>query len=111
MKAAPKKKPAAKKAAKPMKAAPKAMKVKKSKLGKIDRERIFAIVPARSGSKGVKGKNIKIFCGKPLMAWAIDNAKHSKYIKRVFVSTDSEDYRKVAVEHGAEAPFLRPAEI
>eukprot|EP00929_Paragymnodinium_shiwhaense_P053629 TRINITY_DN2685_c0_g1_i1.p1 TRINITY_DN2685_c0_g1~~TRINITY_DN2685_c0_g1_i1.p1 ORF type:complete len:316 (+),score=82.98 TRINITY_DN2685_c0_g1_i1:77-1024(+) len=109
MKAAAKKKPAPKKGAKAMKSAPKAM--KRSKLGKIDRDRIFAIVPARSGSKGVKGKNIKIFCGKPLMAWAIDNAKHSKYIKRVFVSTDSEDYQKVALEHGAEAPFLRPADI
>lgn len=82
-----------------------------SQLPKIDRSRIYAMVPARSGSKGVKGKNIKDFCGKPLMAWAIANGVNSKYISRTFVSTDSEDYRKIALEHGAEAPFLRPAEI
>jgi len=80
-------------------------------LPKIDRSRIYAMVPARAGSKGVKGKNIKDFCGKPLMAWAIDNGVKSKYISRTFVSTDSEEYRKIALAHGAEAPFLRPAEI
>mmetsp|Transcript_17215 Transcript_17215/g.47700 ORF Transcript_17215/g.47700 Transcript_17215/m.47700 type:complete len:281 (-) Transcript_17215:78-920(-) len=79
--------------------------------GKIDRACIYAIVPARAGSKGVKGKNIKDFCGKPLMAWAINNGVQSKYITRTFVSTDSDEYRQVAISHGAEAPFLRPAEI
>mmetsp|Transcript_13204 Transcript_13204/g.28895 ORF Transcript_13204/g.28895 Transcript_13204/m.28895 type:complete len:266 (-) Transcript_13204:72-869(-) len=79
--------------------------------GKIDRACIYAVVPARSGSKGVTGKNVKDFCGKPLMAWAIENGTKSKYIKRTFVSTDSPDYQKVAIHHGAEAPFLRPAEI
>jgi len=69
------------------------------------------MVPARAGSKGVKGKNVKDFCGKPLMAWAIDNGVKSKFITRTFVSTDSDEYRKVALAHGAEAPFLRPAEI
>ena len=86
----------------------------KSKAGRtetIDRRRIYAVVPARSGSKGVKGKNIRDFCGKPLMAWAIENGVRSKYVQRVFVSTDSEEYQKVAKEHGAEAPFLRPKEI
>jgi len=69
------------------------------------------MIPARAGSKGVKGKNIKDFCGKPLMAWQIQNGVNSKYISRTFVSTDSEDYAKIAREHGAETPFLRPAEI
>jgi len=78
---------------------------------KIDRARIYAVIPARAGSKGVKGKNIKDFCGKPLMAWAIENGVKSKYISRTFVSTDSEEYRQVAIKHGAEVPFLRPAEI
>eukprot|EP00933_Yihiella_yeosuensis_P042333 TRINITY_DN3688_c5_g1_i1.p1 TRINITY_DN3688_c5_g1~~TRINITY_DN3688_c5_g1_i1.p1 ORF type:complete len:271 (-),score=59.39 TRINITY_DN3688_c5_g1_i1:25-837(-) len=78
---------------------------------KIDRERIYAVVPARAGSKGVKGKNIKDFCGKPLMGWQIENGLKSKYIKRIFVSTDSEEYRKIAISCGAEAPFLRPKEI
>jgi N-acylneuraminate cytidylyltransferase len=77
----------------------------------IDRTRIYAVVPARAGSKGVKGKNIKDFCGKPLMAWQIENGVKSKFIKRTFVSTDSEEYRQVALKHGAEAPFLRPKEI
>lgn len=79
--------------------------------GKIDRARIYAVVPARSGSRGVPSKNIKEFCGKPLMAWQIQNGITSKYISRTFVSTDSEEYRRVALAHGAEAPFLRPREI
>lgn len=78
---------------------------------RIDRKRIYAVVPARAGSKGVKGKNVKDFCGKPLMAWQIENGKKSRHISRVFVSTDSEEYRQVAIQHGAEAPFLRPKEI
>jgi len=79
--------------------------------GKVDRACIYAVVPARAGSKGVKGKNIKDFCGKPLMAWAIENGLRSRFVTRTFVSTDSEEYAQIAREHGAEAPFLRPAEI
>lgn len=79
--------------------------------GKIDRACIYAVIPARAGSKGVRGKNIKDFCGKPLMAWAIENGLKSKFVTRTFVSTDSEEYQQVAVKHGAEAPFLRPKEI
>jgi len=78
---------------------------------KIDRSRIYAVVPARAGSKGVRGKNVKDFCGKPLMAWAIENGLNSKHVARTFVSTDSDEYRQVAVKYGAEAPFLRPPEI
>merc|ERR1719188_1647239 len=77
----------------------------------IDRSRIYAMIPARSGSKGVKGKNVKDFCGKPLMSWAIENGLRSKFITRTFVSTDSTEYQRIAIRHGAEAPFLRPAEI
>jgi len=77
----------------------------------IDRAKIYAVVPARAGSKGVKGKNIKDLCGKPLMGWQIENGLKSKYISRVFVSTDSEEYREIAIELGAEVPFLRPKEI
>jgi len=79
--------------------------------GKIDRTKIYVVVPARAGSKGVKGKNIKDFCGKPLMAWQIENGVKSKYVTRTFVSTDSDEYRQVALKHGAEVPFLRPKEI
>lgn len=71
----------------------------------------LAIIPARGGSKGVPGKNIKPLAGKPLIAWTIEAAKKSKYIDRVIVSTDDEEIAKVALEYGAEVPFLRPADI
>lgn len=72
---------------------------------------ILAIIPARAGSKGIFGKNIKLIAGKPLIAWTIEEAKRSKLLTRVIVSTDSEEIAKVALKFGAEVPFLRPAEI
>lgn len=71
---------------------------------------ILAIVPARSGSKSVVDKNIRLIDGKPMLAYSIEHAKQSKYIGRVLVSTDSEKYAQIAKEYGAEVPFLRPAE-
>ncbi|MFV2032254.1 MAG: cytidylyltransferase domain-containing protein [Gammaproteobacteria bacterium] len=68
---------------------------------------IFAIVPARSGSKGLPDKNILTIAGKPLLAYSIEFAKKIKVIDRVFCSTDSAGYAQVAREYGAEAPFLR----
>ena len=73
--------------------------------------KVLALIPARGGSKGVPGKNIKMLAGKPLIAWSIDAAKGSKYIDRTIVSTDGEDIAKVAKEWGAEVPFMRPAEF
>ena len=73
--------------------------------------KILALIPARSGSKGIPDKNIKLFNGKPLIAWSIDQAKASKYEMRIVVSTDSAEYAAVANKHGAETPFLRPAKI
>jgi CMP-N-acetylneuraminic acid synthetase len=73
--------------------------------------KILAIVPARCGSKGFPHKNIVDFKGKPLMAWSIEQAIHSKYKMRVVVSTDSEEYASIARSYGAETPFLRPKEI
>lgn len=67
-----------------------------------------AIIPARSGSKGLPGKNLKLFCGKPLIAWSIEVALKSKYIDEVIVSTDSEEIAQIAREYGAATPFLRP---
>ena len=67
----------------------------------------IAIIPARSGSKGLPDKNIKIFCGKPLLAWTIEAALKSGEFDEVMVSTDSERYREIALEYGAEVPFLR----
>jgi CMP-N,N'-diacetyllegionaminic acid synthase len=72
---------------------------------------ILCIIPARSGSKGIQHKNIKDLAGKPLMAWSIEQALLSKYKMKVLVSTDSEEYRQIAIKYGAEAPFLRPTEI
>ena len=71
---------------------------------------ILAIIPARSGSKSVIDKNIRMMGGKPMLAHSIGHALQSKYINRVIVSTDSERYAAIAREYGAEIPFLRPAE-
>lgn len=70
---------------------------------------VLAIIPARSGSKSVVDKNIRLVNGKPMLAYSIQHAKASKYINRVIVSTDSEKYARVAQEYGAETPFIRPA--
>jgi len=72
---------------------------------------ILCIIPARSGSKGIKDKNIKIFKNKPLLAWSIEQAKQSKYNMKLIVSTDSEEYKKIALQYGAEVPVLRSKEI
>ena len=73
--------------------------------------KILCIIPARSGSKGISHKNIKLFHNKPLLAWSISQAQQSKYNMRIIVSTDSEQYATIANNHGAETPFLRPSEI
>ena len=72
--------------------------------------RNLAIIPARSGSKGLKDKNIKMLCGKPLMVYSIDAALKSDMFDKVMVSTDSAEYAKIAVEYGADVPFLRSQE-
>lgn len=72
---------------------------------------LIAIVPARSGSKGLKNKNIKQFCGKPLIFWTIDFILKSKLFSRCIVTTDSPHYRDIAVEYGAEVPFLRSSQL
>ena len=73
--------------------------------------KIVAIVPARSGSKGLPGKNIRPLAGQPLLSWIISAARRSRYITRVICSTDSEEYAAIARQYGAETPFLRPAEF
>jgi CMP-N-acetylneuraminic acid synthetase len=62
----------------------------------------IAIIPARGGSKGLPGKNIKLLNNKPLIAWSIESALQSKKIDRVIVSTDSDDIKNVALKYGAE---------
>ena len=72
---------------------------------------ILCIIPSRSGSKGIKNKNIMDFKGKPLLAWSIEQAQKSNYNMRIIVSTDSQEYANIAIKYGAEVPFLRPVEI
>lgn len=69
---------------------------------------ITALIPARGGSKRLPGKNIKLLCGKPLIAWTIETAKASKYIDSVIVSTDDIEIKKISEKFGAEVPFIRP---
>lgn len=74
-------------------------------------KQILAIIPARGGSKGIPNKNIRNFCGKPLIGYSIEQAKDSQQINRVIVSTDSQQIADIAIEHGAEIPFLRPQKL
>lgn len=74
-------------------------------------KRILAVIPARSGSKGLPGKNIRPLAGKPLLAWSIEAALDCSYIDKTIVSSDCPEICHIAEHHGAEAPFLRPAEL
>ena len=73
--------------------------------------KILAIIPARGGSKGIPRKNIVNLCGKPLIAYSIEQALASKWINRVIVSTEDEEIADVARKYGAEVPFMRPEEF
>lgn len=70
-----------------------------------------AIIPARGGSKRIPRKNIKDFCGKPMIAWSIEAAKASGCFDKIIVSTDDSDIAETAKNWGAEVPFMRPAEL
>lgn len=72
---------------------------------------MLAVIPARGGSKGVPGKNIKELAGKPLIAYTIEAALNSNIFSKVIVSTDSREIAEAALRYGAEVPFLRPDEI
>ena len=71
----------------------------------------LAIIPARGGSKRIPRKNIKPFCGKPMIAWSIEAALQSGCFDQVVVSTDDAEIAEVARQHGAQVPFMRPAEL
>lgn len=73
--------------------------------------KILAVIPARGGSKGVPGKNIRSILGKPLIYYTLDCAMKSKMITDIVVSTDNEVIREIAINFGAQAPFIRPAEL
>jgi N-acylneuraminate cytidylyltransferase len=71
----------------------------------------IAVIPARGGSKRIPRKNIKPFCGQPMIAWSIRAAIQSQCFDRIIVSTDDQEIAEVSKAHGAEAPFTRPAEL
>jgi CMP-N,N'-diacetyllegionaminic acid synthase len=73
--------------------------------------RILALIPARGGSKGIPRKNLLQVAGLPLIAYSIRHGLESSLIGRVMVSTDDEEIAAASREHGAEVPFLRPAEF
>lgn len=71
----------------------------------------LAVIPARGGSKRIPRKNIKPFCGKPMIAWSIEAAQASKCFDRIIVSTDDAEIAEIARSHGADVPFMRPPEL
>lgn len=72
---------------------------------------IVAIIPARGGSKRIPRKNVREFCGKPMIAWSIEVARQSGLFQRIIVSTDDREVGEVARRYGAETPFVRPADL
>ena len=72
---------------------------------------VLAIIPARSGSKGVPNKNARLLGGKPLIAYSIEQAQSSIFIRDIIVSTDSEEIGEMAKRFGAQVPFIRPAHL
>jgi len=70
-----------------------------------------AIIPARGGSKRIPRKNVKLFCGKPMIAWSIEAAKSSNLFQKIIVSTEDEEIADVARSFGADVPFIRPLEL
>lgn len=73
--------------------------------------KIMALIPARGGSKGIKRKNVRDLCGKPLIAYSILAAKESRYIDKIFVSTEDLEIAETAGKYGAEVPCLRPMQL
>src|SRR5689334_2874431 len=77
----------------------------------MNRPKVLGLTLARGGSKSVPNKNIRPILGIPLIAYTIQEALKSKCLTRYIISTDSEEIRRIAIQYGAEAPFLRPAEF
>lgn len=77
----------------------------------IQEKTILAVIPARGGSKGVPRKNIRLVAGKPLLAWTIEEAKKSRYIDRIILTSDDEEIIVIARQWNCEVPFVRPSEL
>lgn len=73
--------------------------------------KVLGIIPARGGSKGIPGKNIKLLSGKPLIQYTIEAALQSEMLEKIIVSTDSQEIATVAKQLGADVPFIRPMEL
>lgn len=73
--------------------------------------KVIAIIPARGGSKRLPGKNVKLLAGKPMIAYAINAAKNSRFVSQTVVSTDDPQIAEAAKKYGAAIPFIRPAEL
>ena len=71
----------------------------------------LAVIPARGGSKRIPRKNVKLFAGKPMIAWSIEAAQRTGLFDRIVVSTDDEEIASIARKYGADVPFVRPAEL
>lgn len=78
---------------------------------RLKNEAILGIIPARGGSKSVSKKNIRLLCGKPLIAYTIEEAKKSRYIGRIMVTTEDIQIAEIARQYGGDVPFLRPREL
>jgi len=72
---------------------------------------MLAIIPARGGSKGIPGKNIKLLCGKPLIVYTIEAAMDAKSIDQIILSTDDPEIARIASKYNVEIPFMRPKEL
>lgn len=77
----------------------------------INDKRVLAVIPARGGSKGVPRKNVRLLAGKPLIAWTIEEAKKSKYIDRLILTSEDDEIIETAKAYGCEIPFIRPSEL
>src|SRR5262245_26226674 len=80
-------------------------------MGRPGATKILALITARSGSKGLPGKNIRPLGGKPLVTWTVEQAKAANGIDRIVISSDDPEIIRIAVAAGCEAPFVRPAEL
>lgn len=77
----------------------------------IDQKKVLALIPARGGSKGVLRKNVRLLDGKPLIGWSIEEAKKSKYIDRIILSSEDDEIINIAKSLGCGVPFIRPAHL
>lgn len=72
---------------------------------------MICLIPARGGSKRVPRKNVRPFCNRPMISWAIESCLESGLFDRIVVSTDDDEIAEVALQSGAEVPFRRPANL